>query len=226
MKPAAASVNWRLYGLISLVLPAAAVLAALLTGLWVLTAAAVGYVFGFCLHRGDLCPASACSEVVLFRNGSKAFGIWAAIVVSMAGFALLDRLGWIGLAPQDAYWLNNLTGGAIFGAGMVLAGGCVSGCLFKSAAGNINSMAGLIAIPLGALAVQCGPLQAARDGLKAFVVRAPGGKPLTLSTLTGLEYWHLAVIFAAVTAVAVALHARRGRPRPAGATTRWAWPRE
>ena len=114
------------------------------TGLWVLTAVPIGFLFGFFLHKGDLCGASACSEVVLMRDGRKLFGVWVVIVVSMLGFAALDLVGWVSLSPKPMLWLTFLVGGAIFGVGTVLAGGCISGCLFKAGGGNLNSMAGLV----------------------------------------------------------------------------------
>jgi len=43
---------------------------------WVLTAIPVGFLFGFFLQKGDLCGASAFSEVILARDGRKVFGIW------------------------------------------------------------------------------------------------------------------------------------------------------
>ena len=47
--------------------------------IWVLTALPIGFWFGFFLQKGDLCGASAFSEVVLFREGKKLFGLWVAI---------------------------------------------------------------------------------------------------------------------------------------------------
>ncbi len=70
-------------------------LAAGLTGLWVLTAAPIGFLFGFFLRKGELCGASAFSEVVLMRDARKLGGIWILIAVSMLAFAAGSSLGWI-----------------------------------------------------------------------------------------------------------------------------------
>lgn len=61
--------------------------AASLTGRWVFTAIPIGVLFGFFLQKGDLCGASAFSEVVLARDWRKVWGLWVGIVVSMAGIA-------------------------------------------------------------------------------------------------------------------------------------------
>jgi len=103
-----------------------------IAGLWVLTAIPIGVLFGFFLQKGDLCGASAISEVILFRDRRKLWGLWVAVVISMIGFAALDLLGWVKLNPKPLVWANFAIGGAIFGAGTVLAGGCVSGCLYPA----------------------------------------------------------------------------------------------
>jgi len=128
------------------------------TQLWVLTAAPIGFLFGFFLQKGDLCGASAFSEVLLARDWRKIQGLWVCIVVSMLGFALLDVLGLVSLNVKPMLWLNYLFGGLLFGIGMVLAGGCVSGCLYKAATGNLNSIAALLAMPFGISMVEYGPL--------------------------------------------------------------------
>jgi len=178
---------------------------------WVFTAIPVGVLFGFFLQKGDLCGSSAFSEVVLFRDARKIRGLWMAIVVSMASLAAGDLLGWIQLNPKPLAWASVLVGGAVFGVGMVLAGGCVSGCLFKGAAGNLNAVAALIAMPFGIALVEYGPLHPLHLKLKVLKVSAERGGPVTLSSLTGLPFWALALAFAAATAAAALLLHRRGR---------------
>lgn len=181
------------------------------TGVWVLTALSVGFLFGFLLQKGDLCGASAFSEVVLARDPGKVIGVWVAIVVSMVGFALIEALGWVHLAPKPMLWVSYVVGGAIFGAGTVLAGGCISGCLFKAGAGNLNSMAALAGMPLGIGMVEYGPLNGLHREMMSHALKSHGGGPVTLSSLTGLPYWLLALALAAVT-LGWAVVARRRRP--------------
>jgi len=189
------------------------------TGWWVVTAIPVGFLFGFLLQKGDLCGSSAMSEVLLFRDARKLAGLWVAIVVSMVGFAVLERLGWVTLKPKPLLWASMLVGGAIFGAGTVLAGGCISGCLYKSGGGNLNSMAAVVGMPLGIAMVEHGPLSGVHLWLKRYVVKAADGGPVTLSSLTGLPFWLLALLFAGGT-VAVALWLRRTGQRRAGMAPR------
>jgi uncharacterized membrane protein YedE/YeeE len=205
---------WRRDVTLSLLLLALLTATAWWTRIWVVAAVPVGFLFGFLLQKGDLCGASAFSEVVLTRDWRKTFGLWVAIVVSMVGFAVIAELGWVRLAPKPMFWANYVVGGALFGVGMVLAGGCISGCLFKAGAGNLNSMAALTGIPLGIGMVEYGPLNALHRSMMTHVMTSGTSGPVTLSSLSGLPFWVLAVGFAAAT-VAGVLARRARRPSPA-----------
>jgi len=173
--------------------------AALVTNQWFLSAFPIGLLFGFFLQKGDLCGASAFSEVLLMRDGRKVFGLWVSIVVSMLGFAAASLAGGVSLGPKPLLWVNDIAGGLIFGAGTVLAGGCISGCIYKSAMGNLNSIVALLTIPIGIAFVEHGPLIGLTAKMKTIKTMASGGGPVTLPSLTGLPFWAWAMIFAVVT---------------------------
>jgi uncharacterized protein len=195
-----------------LVVLAAITAVASATRWWVLTALPIGVLFGFFLQKGDLCGSSAFSEVVLARDWRKVWGLWTAIVVSMAGIAIGDLLGWIQLNPKPLMWASAIVGGIVFGIGMVLAGGCVSGCLYKGATGNLNSIVALLAMPFGIGLVEYGPLHGWFVNLKGAEIPAAEGGPVTLSSLTGLPFWLLALVIVAATVVgAVVMSHRHGK---------------
>ncbi|MEZ4551817.1 MAG: YeeE/YedE family protein [Desulfobacterales bacterium] len=175
------------------------------TRLWVLTAIPVGFLFGFFLEKADLCGASAFSEMIMMKDREKFWGLCTVIVVSMIGFALLSALGWVKLNPKPLIWANYIVGGIAFGIGSVLAGGCISGCLFKSGQGNINSMAGLVGIALGVAAVLHGPLQGFEGFLKQFIIKNADHSSVTFSSVTGLPYWVLALLFGVIAVIFAAI---------------------
>jgi hypothetical protein len=115
----------------------------------------------------------------------------------------------------------------LFGTGMVLAGGCASGCLYKAATGNLNSIAALLALPIGIALVEYGPLHGWHTGSKAIRVANPDGSSVTLASLTGLPFWSIAALFAVGTIVIVAVRRsrrRRGAPEasaPTGPRSAW-----
>lgn len=203
--------NWRVYsGFMALTLIALTAIAGV-TKLWVLTAIPVGLLFGFFLQKGALCGASAFSEVILMKDTQKLWGLWIAIVTSMGGFALLDLLGWVTLNPKPLTWLSMIVGGVVFGVGIVLAGGCVSGSLFKAGTGHINSIVALLSIALGVAAVEAGPLAAMNRWMKGHVLTASGGGPVTLSSITGLPFWLLALFLILLTLGGVLLYRRKNQ---------------
>ena len=150
--------NWKSYVFTCLAVIVVIIVLSAYFHLPVLTAIPIGFLFGFFLQKGDLCGASAFSEVLLLKSWKKTWGLWVCIVTGMAGFAILDLLGLITLNPKPFQWANILIGGILFGVGMVLAGGCISGTLFKAGIGHINSIVALVGIPIGIALVEYGPL--------------------------------------------------------------------
>jgi hypothetical protein len=202
-------VNWQAYSVVSIVGSAAITVFAAITELWVVTAIPIGFLFGFFLQKGDLCGSSALSEVIMLRDTRKAVGLWMLIVVAMLGFAGLDLLGWVKLNPKPLVYLSYIIGGVIFGVGMVLAGGCISGCLYKGAAGNLNSIVAILGIPAGVMMVEFGPLNGMHVWMREHVVSTAGGEKVSLFALTGVPFWLLAIMFAAVTFASMAVLRKR-----------------
>ncbi len=211
------TVKWQRYAFIGVFLLLASSGAAIWTGLWVITAVPVGILFGFFLQKGDLCGASAFSEVLTAKDWSKMAGLGVTIVVSMLAFALGDLLGLVNLNPKPMIWLNFAVGGLVFGAGMVFAGGCISGCLYKASTGNLNSISALLAMPVGISLVEYGPLKGIFTNMKTFKIDGPQGARLSLPVLTGIPFWGLA-LFLGMVMIAVAvwryLQKRKKAPLP------------
>jgi uncharacterized protein len=191
--------RWKTYAFISLAAIVAITAVSAYLRLWVLTAIPIGFLFGFFLKKGELCGASAFSEVLMMRDRRKLFGLWVLIVVAMAGFAILDLLGLAQLNPKPLFLYNCIVGGIIFGIGIVLAGGCISGCLYKAATGNLNSIVALGGIPVGALLVEFGPLNSWFSAMKKSVIKTSDGSVASLPNIFGLPFWILSILFAALT---------------------------
>ncbi len=111
---------------------------------------ALGAILGFAFHRSDLCMAGMFRDIFLLKRTFLLRILFLQVVVTMAFFFIAKKLGVIGLYPPPNLGLASLgtiAGGVVFGAGMVLAGGCVMGTLYKMGSGSIISIiafAGLI----------------------------------------------------------------------------------
>jgi hypothetical protein len=211
--------NWKRYawfGLIVIILP---FLISIYTRLWVYSAITIGFLFGFFLQKGQLCGSSAFSEVIIMKDRKKLWGLWVAIVTGMGLFAIGSTAGLHSLTVKPLLILNMIIGGIIFGAGTVLAGGCVSGCLYKSGEGNLNSIVALIGIAFGISSVEYGHLHGINMWMKkTAVIKTVSGGSVSISSLTGLPYWILAFIFIVITIFATIYVNKKSRQTSSGMT--------
>jgi uncharacterized membrane protein YedE/YeeE len=111
-----------------------------------------GAVFGFVFQRSRLCLVRAFREPFMTGDGEHTRAAALAIVISMLGFTILkftdlkDRGEWV----FPAAGVGSLLGGLIFGVGMVLAGGCGSGSIWRAGEGQMKLLAAVITFALGA----------------------------------------------------------------------------
>ncbi len=118
---------------------------------------AVGLGVGVALQRGRFCFAAAFRDLFLTGRAELLRALLLGLMVATTAFAALmarmvpdPSLG--DLAPKIHVWplgANVLVGGLLFGAGMVLAGGCISGTLWRIGEGYVGSLAALAGIFAG-----------------------------------------------------------------------------
>ena len=112
----------------------------------------LGMVAGFFMHRSDYCLAGAFRDLFLFRSVHRLFSLVFLVAVSALLFELFNRLGWLPAYPFPWFSqpsLSNLLGGFIFGVGMVLAGGCVVGVLYKFGGGSLLAGVAIVGLFVG-----------------------------------------------------------------------------
>lgn len=116
---------------------------------------AFGLAFGLVLQRGRFCFASAFRDLFLLGHGRNMKGVLLGLAIASVGFGLVMSrqvpMTSLGIVPPTANVLptgaHTALGGTLFGVGMVLAGGCVSGSLYRMGEGYVASwvaMAGLM----------------------------------------------------------------------------------
>ncbi len=113
-----------------------------------------GAAFGVVLQRSRFCFASAFRDLFLSREPRVALGLLAALAVGSVGYVVVfgaqlpDPSG--GYVPPTAFisrvsW-HTLLGGASFGIGMVLAGGCISGQMYRLGEGSASAIVALFGV--------------------------------------------------------------------------------
>ena len=115
----------------------------------------LGVVFGAVGQRVNFCTMGAVSDAASFGDWRR-MRMWVlAIVVAVAGVALLQAAGLVDVAksiytgPRIA-WMSMLVGGFLFGFGMTLGSGCGSRSLIRLGAGNLKSLIVLVFLGIAA----------------------------------------------------------------------------
>jgi len=121
---------------------------------------AFGLAFGFVLQRGRFCFASAFRDLFLLGHGRNMKGVLVGLAIAAVGFGLVMSrqvpMPSLGFDPPTANVLplgvHTAVGGVLFGIGMVLAGGCVSGTLYRMGEGYVASWVAMLGLMGGLLA--------------------------------------------------------------------------
>jgi len=105
-----------------------------------------GMAFGCIIQRTRFCFVRAFREPFMTGESQMPRAVAVAVIISVLGFAALKYSGVRGenvYVPQ-AFWFGGLIGGVIFGIGMVVAGGCGSGSVWRAGEGQIKLMLAVI----------------------------------------------------------------------------------
>ena len=114
---------------------------------------------GFAIQKSRFCFASSFRDLFLFGSGQNMKGVIIAIIIASIGF--VGILSWIlpsplpGEYPSSAHvlpvGLSTIIAGTLFGIGMVTAGGCVSGTIYRIAEGYVASVVTMVGIFIGSI---------------------------------------------------------------------------
>jgi uncharacterized membrane protein YedE/YeeE len=94
-----------------------------------------GFIYGMCLQYGRFCFSSAFRDLFAVGVPRMAVGVMVATVLFalVSAFVSATGLSTFHAAPTS---VHAVVAGFIFGVGMVFAGGCASGSLYKTGEGN------------------------------------------------------------------------------------------
>lgn len=109
----------------------------------------VGILFGFILQRGRFCMNSAFRDTIFIKDFTLFRAFLLALLIMIIGANLLEDIGVLSLKRQTFYPLANIIGGYIFGLGIVLAGGCGSGIVYRTGEGQLAAWFAVMGFFLG-----------------------------------------------------------------------------
>jgi len=100
----------------------------------------LGAVLGIVSQRSRVCFVQAFREPFLTGDTRHTRAMLLGLGVAIVGFALIKTT--IDVKADDfvrpTFWMGGVIGGAIFGIGMVLAGGCGAGSIWRAGEGHVK----------------------------------------------------------------------------------------
>jgi uncharacterized membrane protein YedE/YeeE len=99
-----------------------------------------GFGLGFTLHRSRFCFSRVFREPFMTGEGEMTKAMILALALGVPAGSLLLKGGMVDpyLAIPATFWIGSVVGGLIFGIGMVFAGGCASGSLWRVGEGHVK----------------------------------------------------------------------------------------
>lgn len=153
----------------------------------VLSAVSLGLMLGFVLQRGRFCLNSAFRDIIFVKDMTFFRAYLLCVVVAVLGTNLLEDFSLfkafdqqtgsyvsVELMRQNFVPLANIIGGFIFGIGIVLAGGCASGIVYRVGEGQVSTMTAIIGFFFGVVMTTEGLLSPVYRYLKSFKVEIAG----------------------------------------------------
>jgi len=106
----------------------------------------VGFGIGFVLHRSRFCLSRVFREPFMTAEGEMTKALMLALALGLPVGAVLISNATIDpyLAVPTRFWLGSALGGLVFGIGMVFAGGCASGSLWRIGEGHLKLVVAVI----------------------------------------------------------------------------------
>ena len=158
----------------------------------------VGAIFGLLVQRHRFCMVAAIGNYSLIKDNRQLLAFITALLVAITGTQLLEFTDTVAIADSSYRnsqldWFGASFGGLIFGIGGVLAGGCATRTLVKSAEGSINSIIALLFFMLLAASAQFSFLETMRlDITHGTAVDLNGDA--SIAAILGLPQWLPAVV--------------------------------
>jgi uncharacterized membrane protein YedE/YeeE len=182
------------------------------------SALVAGLLFGYCAQRGGFCLTRALSNWALMGDTVILRAYVLALLIAVVGVHALE-LGLVEAIPVRPFrWLANLTGGFVFGIGMILGGGCAGSSWYRLGEGALGAWVVLVGFAMGASATSVGLLQPVRTALQAYEY-AVDEQPATLPAVLGLRAWPVIAVLVVILGVWLV----RNRPdEPEHG--KWRWP--
>lgn len=158
----------------------------------------VGAIFGLLVQHYRFCMVAATGNFLLIKDNRQLLAFIAALLVAITGTQLLEFTDTVAIADSSYRnsqldWFGASFGGLIFGIGGVLAGGCATRTLVRSAEGSLHSIIALLFFMLLAASAQFSFLETIRlDLTHGTAINLEGDA--SIAAILGLPQWLPAIV--------------------------------
>ena len=167
---------------------------------------------------------------VIFINDITMFRSWLiALGIAIIGSNFIEDIGFLGedgLRRQVFSPIAAIVGGYLFGIGIVMAGGCGSGILYKQGEGQFAALVATFGFAASLIATLHGPLKPVMKAIKSYRVAIGSGEDaITTPALwdffgqsMATKWTVIAVVLAVIIVVVL-----KGKPFQAKTKKGWTW---
>lgn len=158
-----------------------------------------GIAFGFIMHRSRFCFARCFREPFMTGEAASTQAVIVSLLICALGFGIIK---WTGVRSEHAFTspsfgLGGLAGGVLFGFGMLLAGGCGSGTIWRAAEGQVKLVAALatfaVSTSLTKTAIRSAEGVRSIVGQRVFLPDVVGYPLAMLCVFMMMAVWYFAV---------------------------------
>lgn len=167
---------------------------------------------------------------VIFINDLTMFRSWLiALGIAIIGSNFIEDFGFLGddgLRRQLFSPIAAMVGGYLFGLGIVVAGGCGSGVLYKQGEGQFAALVATLGFGASLIATMHGPLNPVMKAIKSYKVSLGSGEDAittpALWDFFGQSMTTKWAVIAVVIAIIIPI-VLKGKPFAGGAKKGWSW---
>lgn len=157
----------------------------------------LGMLLGIVLQRSSFCARAALADAFEGKDKARLRAFMLAMAVTLLGTQLLAGFGLVDLAGTPYLrtgvpLLGLVLGGLVFGAGMMLAGGCPGRLIVRAAEGQGAALLTWLVFVLAIMASLEGVLAPVREKLSGATVQLPAASLPAL--LGGMPVWGVMLV--------------------------------
>lgn len=154
-----------------------------------------GILLGFVMQRGRFCITGAFRDMYLSKNSKMFIAFLIVIAIQAVGVLALQEAGVLAPKVKNFAWMATVIGAFIFGLGIVMAGGCSAGSIYRAGEGLVGSWIAFLVYMIFSAIFRAGPMQDFTKSMRGITVEQQ-----TVYGTFGVSPWVLVAILVVLTA--------------------------